>query len=391
MIPSDPSASRVAFPAASAELASPASPNAGSAPHTAASPSSLPDRIGVRQARARFRGGRGYLAACTFGLPTRETEAALRADADAWALGTASAAGYAATVERVRLAYSKLVAVPVRQVAIGSQASVLAGLVATSVPDGAEVLCVDGDFSSMVFPFLNQAHRGVTVRHLPLAELAAGITADTWLVAWSLVQSATGVIADTAGIVAAARAHGSFTLCDTTQAAGWMPVDASIFDVTICHSYKWLCAPRGVAFLTVAENLATRLNPVQAGWYAGQDPWTSCYGPAMELATDARRFDVSPAWNAWIGAEPALELFGRLDLADVRDHAVALGDAFCAGLDLAPAGQAIVTWPDADGADLDRLTRAGLTASGRAGRARVAFHLWNDQQDVTDALRALRR
>ncbi|TFD33678.1 aminotransferase class V-fold PLP-dependent enzyme [Cryobacterium sp. TMT1-19] len=357
---------------------------------SSASRSTLPARIGVREARERFRGGRGYLAACTLGLPTRETEAALRVDADAWALGTASAAGYAAVVERVRHAYARLVAVPVSRVAIGSQASVLAGLLAASVPDGAEVLCVDGDFSSMVFPFLSQAHRGVTVRHLPLAELAVGITADTWLVAFSLVQSATGAVADTAGIVAAARAHGCFTVCDTTQAAGWMPVDASVFDASICHSYKWLCAPRGVAFLTVAERLAVVLHPVQAGWYAGRDPWASCYGPDMNLAADARRFDVSPAWNAWVGAEPALELFGRLDLSTVRDHAVALGDALCAGLGLAPAGQSIVTWPDADGTDLDRLTRAGLTASRRAGRARVAFHLWNDEDDVADALRALR-
>ncbi|TFD28968.1 aminotransferase class V-fold PLP-dependent enzyme [Cryobacterium cryoconiti] len=350
----------------------------------------LPDRIGVRSARERFRGGRGYLAACTLGLPTKETEAALRADAEAWGSGRASAAGYAAVVERVRHAYAGLVTVPASRVAIGSQASVLAGLIAASVPDGAEVLCVDGDFSSMVFPFLAQAHRGVTLRNLPLGDLAAGITAETWLVAFSLVQSATGAIADTAGIVAAARAHGSFTLCDTTQAAGWMPVDASVFSATICHSYKWLCAPRGVAFLTVNERLAALLHPVQAGWYAGRDPWASCYGPDMDLATDARRFDVSPAWNAWVGAEPALDLFGRLDLHAVRDHAVALGDALCAGRGIAPAGQAIVTWPDAGGGDLERLTRAGLTASGRAGRVRVAFHLWNDEDDVADALRALR-
>ncbi|TFC95193.1 MULTISPECIES: aminotransferase class V-fold PLP-dependent enzyme [Cryobacterium] len=362
----------------------------GDVPGRQAGVPALPDRIGVSEARNRFRGGRGYLAACTLGLPTRETETALRADAEAWASGRASATDYAAVVERVRHAYAGLVAVPVSRVAIGSQASVLAGLLAASVPDGAEVLCVDGDFSSMVFPFLSQAHRGVTVRHLPLAELAAGITDDTWLVAFSLVQSATGAIADTALIVAAARAHGSFTLCDTTQAAGWMPVDASVFDASICHSYKWLCAPRGVAFLTVKEGLAALLRPVQAGWYAGRDPWASCYGPTMDLATDARRFDVSPTWNAWVGAEPALDLFGRLDLTAVRDHAVTLGDALCAGLELTPAGQAIVTWPDAGGVDLDRLTRAGLTASGRAGRVRVAFHLWNDEDDVTDALRALR-
>ena len=355
------------------------------------SAAAVPALISVREARGRFRGGRGYLAACTLGLPTDDTLAAMRADTEDWAHGRADAVKYGAVVERVRSGYADLVSVPTGTVAIGSQASVMAGLVAASVPDGAEVLCVEGDFSSMVFPFLNQRHRGVTVRHVPLGELAESITGNTWLVAWSLVQSATGAIADTDAIVAAALAAGSFTLCDTTQAAGWMPVDASLFDATICHSYKWLCSPRGVAFLTVGARLGAQLNPAQAGWYAGDVPWASCYGPEMNLAADARRFDVSPAWPAWVGAEPAIDLFRSLDLVEVRDHAVALGDALCDGLGIERLGQAIVSWPDADGQGLAHLASAGLVASGRAGRARVAFHLWNDEDDVADALRALGR
>ena len=51
-----------------------------------------------------------------------------------------------------------------------------------------------------------------------------------------------------------------------TQAAGVLPVDASRFDVTVCHSYKWLCAPRGVAFMTVSEDFGALMTPLQAGW-----------------------------------------------------------------------------------------------------------------------------
>ena len=31
-----------------------------------------------------------------------------------------------------------------------------------------------------------------------------------------------------------------------------------------------------------------------SGWYAGDDPWQSIYGPPLRLAMDARRFNVSP-------------------------------------------------------------------------------------------------
>ena len=60
------------------------------------------------------------------------------------------------------------------------------------------------------------------------------------------------------------------------------------------------------------------LRPAGAGWYAGQDVWASVYGPAMRLADDARRFDVSPAWLSWVGAAPVLEAFAAADLDEVH-------------------------------------------------------------------------
>ncbi|MDQ1564443.1 MAG: hypothetical protein QOI14_1394, partial [Actinomycetota bacterium] len=43
-----------------------------------------------------------------------------------------------------------------------------------------------------------------------------------------------------------------------------------------------------------------------------------------------------------------------------------------------------------DGGDLGRLTAAGIRASGRAGRLRASFHLWNTESDVTAVMAALR-
>lgn len=255
------------------------------------------------------------------------------------------------------------------------------------MPPGAEVLSVDGDFSSVVFPFLQRPD--IRVRTVSLAELANEISFDTWLVVFSHIQSATGVVADVAAIIAAAAAHHAFTFCDTTQSAGVHPVDAALFDATVCHSYKWLCAPRGVAFLTLSERFQAVLRPLQAGWYAGANVWQSCYGPNMFLAADARAFDVSPAWPAWVGAEPAIRMFSELDIAEVWAYASGLGDLLCDGLGIPRQHQAIVTWEDPDGADLGLLVAAGIRASGRAGRLRAAFHLWNDEDDVRAVLAAL--
>jgi selenocysteine lyase/cysteine desulfurase len=245
---------------------------------------------------------------------------------------------------------------------------------------------VDGDFTSVVFPFLAHADRGVTVRHEPLEKLADAIGPRTAVVAYSLVQSSDGRVADVAAIRAAATGAGAVTVCDVTQAAGWLPFSAAEHDITVGAAYKWLCAPRGVAFLTVSPDLTDRLRPIHAGWYAGEAVWDSIYGPRMRLATDARRFDVSPAWLSWVGAASAIRAFADADLGAVRDHDVGLADRLRAGLGLPPAGSAIVSLEDPDRSLLDRFGRAGLSVSGRAGRVRIAFHVWNDEDDLARVL-----
>ncbi len=342
---------------------------------------------GMTALRHRYDAGRGYLAACTLGLPVDTTRDALRGDLDRWAGGTATASEYSATLERARAHAAALLGVAPSRVATGSQVSVFAGLVAASAATGSEVLCIDGDFSSIVAPFL--ARGDLHVRHVPLDALAEEVRPSTRIVAYSLVQSATGEVADAASIARAARSAGAFVLVDTTQATGWLPTTELDADVIVCHAYKWLSAPRGAAFAAFSDRALAEITPHAAGWYSGGDPWASCYGPRLHLAADASRFDVSPAWHAWTGAEAALAFAASLDPVAVHGHGLGLANAFRERLGLEESDSAIVTWGDADGTDLRALTGSGITASGRAGRARVSFHLWNDEEDVDLAARAL--
>ncbi|HWK21000.1 MAG TPA: aminotransferase class V-fold PLP-dependent enzyme [Microbacteriaceae bacterium] len=324
----------------------------------------------------------GYLDAATMGVPTRATRAAMQRALDTWADGEANAVDYGAAVERARAAYSRLVGVPRSEIAIGATTSELVGLVAASLPDDSEVVCVDGDFSSVVYPFLQHEHRGVRVRHVPLEALATSITRGTALVAFSLIQSADGRVADAAAIADAAHAAGALTLCDTTQAVGIHPVDAAEWDLTVCHSYKWLCAPRGAAFLTVSPEAAERILPLNAGWCAGEDVWSSTYGPEMTLADSARRFDTSPAWLSWVGAAEALEHFETIDTAAAWRRACGLADGLLFRLGLPPRGQAIIALDDPHGARTRALDAAGIRFARRAGRVRLSLHVWNTACDL---------
>ena len=85
-------------------------------------------------------------------------------------------------------------------VAIGGAASPFAGLVAAALPAGARVLAVEGDFTSVLFPFLAQEARGVRGRAGAVrAARRRRIGPEHDLVAFSVVQSADGRVADLDG------------------------------------------------------------------------------------------------------------------------------------------------------------------------------------------------
>lgn len=339
-------------------------------------------------ARQEFDAEVAYLNTATVGLPPRRSWEALQAAQQAWRTGRADPVVHDVPLSAARAAYAGLVGVPVEAVAVASQVSVFAGLVAASLPPGSEVLTVTGDFTSILFPFLAQAERGVVVREVPLEHLAEAVTASTTLVSVSAVQSADGRLADLDALQKACSVHGTRVLLDTTQAVGWLPVQAGRFTYTVCGGYKWLLAPRGTAYLTVSPGHLDDLVPHAAGWYAGEDRWSSIYGTPLRLARDARRFDVSPAWHAWVGAAPALELLTEVGASLLQAHAVGLADRFRAGTDLPSGDSAIVSLAVDDGAAA-AMQRAEVVGAVRAGRLRLSFHLSTSADDVDRAVEAL--
>jgi selenocysteine lyase/cysteine desulfurase len=331
----------------------------------------------------------GYLNTASYGLPPRAGWEALQAALVDWRAGRTSWEDWAAAGERARLSFARLVAADPADVAVGSQVSSLVGLVAAAVPDGSRVVVPDVEFASNLFPWMVHADRGVDVVTVPTGQIVDAIDERTTVVAFSVVQSSTGEVADLAAISAAARAYGATTVADATQAVGWLPVDSRQADVLVCAAYKWLMSPRGSAFMVISPELAERVRPLAAGWFAGDDVHASYYGPPLRLAKDARRFDVSPGWFDWVGTAATLAVVEEIGVAAIHRHDVALANRFRAGLGLPPGDSAIVS-VDWDGA-AGRLERAGIRAATRAGSLRASFHCYTTESDVDAAVAALTR
>jgi selenocysteine lyase/cysteine desulfurase len=263
----------------------------------------------------------------------------------------------------------------------------LISVVAASIPDGARVLAPDVEFTSLLFPFLVQERRGVSTRLVPSVELAGEIGRDVDVVAFSAVQMATGEVADLDAISLAAAEHGVMTVVDATQAVGWLPIDAGSFDVVAAHGYKWLMSPRGTAYMAIRPERLFEIVPVAAGWYAGEDPLATFFGPRLRLAESARRLDTSPAWYMWVAAAPTLAIVEEIGVEAINRHDIALANRFRTGLGVEPGNSAIVM-SDAPGA-AEKLAAAGAQAAVRGGRLRTSWHVYNTERDVDRTLDVL--
>jgi selenocysteine lyase/cysteine desulfurase len=332
-----------------------------------------------------FINASGYLNTASIGLPPGPVIKAMQTAVGEWARGDATAPGYDTYVTQARDVWARMHQVDPADVAIGPQVSYFAGLVAQSLPRGAHVLSYDGDFASLVYPFL--ARGDLDVRLVPLQDVADSVGPETDVVAVSAVQSSDGRVADLDAIERAAAASGALTVIDATQGLGWLPLDASRFDFVIAATYKWLLSPRGTALMSIRPGLLESLPPVAAGWYSADLPWDRVYGAPLRLASDARRLDMSPAWLSWVGTLAALEYLSGAGIEAIHAHDVGLANALRAELGMPPGNSAMVSL-ERPGAG-EALAEAGLRAGGLTDAVRIGFHLYNDEDDVDAVLRAL--
>ena len=140
-----------------------------------------------------------------------------------------------------------------------------------------------------------------------------GVTARTRLIFISHITSPTALRLPVEAICARAREAGILTLIDGAHAPGQIPLDMAAIgaDFYTGNAHKWLCSPKGSAFLYTRPERQPLIEPLVIGWGWGEQrtvtfgsdyldylQWLGTNDVAAYLATpDAIAFQREYAWE----------------------------------------------------------------------------------------------
>lgn len=157
---------------------------------------------------------------------------------------------------------------------------------------GAEILASDHEYGAMdsTWKFLTQKTGAVYINHpisTPLSshqefieQFWSGVTPRTRVIFLSHITSPTALVFPIKAICERARAAGILTVIDGAHAPGQIPLDLDDLgcDFYSGNLHKWLCAPKGSAFLYARPEVQSLLEPLIVSWgWESEQPGPSTF------------------------------------------------------------------------------------------------------------------
>lgn len=298
-----------------------------------------------------------------------------------------------AQVVRCQRQLAQLVHVEPEQISFLSNTSEALNLVARAIPLRAddEVLFAEDEFPSVMLAWIAHEAAGGSIRRVRIPDesertraLVSAISERTRVVCVSHVHSSTGTCIDLSELGAACRARGVRLIVDGMQAAGSIPVDASLADFYVSAAYKWLLSGFGLAFVAMSHDLAATVDPALRGY--------NNEGDSRVLRSGHANY---PGIYALSATLDFLEGIGWPDI-----HARVESLAMLLDARLRDAGWSVVTPQNAragivsiavSNAKLceERLGRRGVRVAERGGLLRITPDFYNTEAEIDHFIVAL--
>lgn len=221
-------------------------------------------------------------------------------------------------------------------------------IAANAIPfePGDNVVLIEGDHPNAAYAWLNQRRKGVEVRFARLASdrdvanaqtLEPFVDARTRVICLSHVSFHAGQRHDIADIGRFCKARGIYLVVDAMQSVGVLPIDVQAMHISVlaAGTHKGLLVPQGLGVLVVRDGL-DELQPAYLAMSSMANPPADFIARPDDLRTrnDAARFETGNLNLPDIQAlNAALDLIGKVGVANIERHTLALGDRLIELLD----------------------------------------------------------
>ena len=317
----------------------------------------------------------------------------------------------------VRNAVAPFIGAKPEEIYLGTGASHGVAVAALGFPwkAGDEVVVAVNDFPSNIYLWTNSAERNGAKRILVKGkrhaattdEILDAITAETRIVAVSMVDFGSGEVIDIARLGAVCRKRGIFLAVDATQAVAILPLDVKALGISLLTAagYKWMLSPYGAAFAYLSPDWADRIEPTYFTWTAaeGAEVFNALPRENVSWVKTARRFDCpeTASFLNMAGFLRSLQFIQEMGRDTIYDHVTGLLDHLERELP-SPyrrrASPSAVAGPilaiEAEDAHLvheayRRLREAGVWVSLRDDGIRVSPYIYNQHADIEKVLSLL--
>lgn len=277
---------------------------------------------------------------------------------------------------------------------------------------GEEILLLEDEYPSNVYPWQGWHEHGVGIRFVPLADhpdaflenFRSSLGSRTRVAALSMVHWCTGLPLPMAAIAEECRARGILLVIDGSQGVGQVPLDLRAVGpcVVAFSAWKWLLGPLGLGVLVVSRGLLPAIRPIFKGPDGMARPDYLPYQSAVKPTAD--RFTYSTAnYNDWVYFAASLEWLERIGFERVQARIYeltaelhrGLSEAgFRSGYDRSRAPNSGILAVDRPGVDCRRLASAltehGILTRERLGRLRLAPHVYIGSEQIERTVKTIR-
>ena len=340
-------------------------------------------------------------------LPRRSRDRLVAWADDQAAHGVVRWLDWEAKLHELRANLARMIGATTDEVAFVPSTTHGIGVVAEGFPwrPGDSVVTAAEEYPSNLYPWMNLASRGVTLRTVPsrdgrvwIEDLAAAIDGSTRLLTISHVEFASGFRNDLDALGSLCRDRGIAFFVDAIQGLGPLTIDVvrTPIDFLAADGHKWLLGPEGAGLLYIRREWIDRLRPTGVGWHSVVTSFNAAPSEAMELKPNAQRWEggsyVMPGLQALAASIDLLLSIGtEVVSARILERAEAVREvARRAGWRVEGSGRtgdlSGIVPITRDGIDPDeaamRLRGRGIAVASRRGRVRISPHIYTDADDL---------